>query len=94
MKLTIRGTAQVIDEHYYAELRFPHNRGAAPWDIRLYIEYQPWFEMIQSPLPAKVWGAAQARGPIVIETVHGTLLPAGPGAVSRRPNPRQADPPT
>ncbi len=94
MHLTIRGTAQVIDEQYYAELRFPHNTGAAPWDIRLYIEYQPWFEMIQNPLPAKVWGATRPRGPVVIETVHGTLLPAGPGAVNRRPDPHQANPPS
>ena len=85
MHLTIRGTAQQIDEHYYAELRFPPNAGAASWDIRLYVGYQPWFEVIQNPLPAKVWGATRAVGPIVIETVHGSLLPAGPGALSRRP---------
>jgi hypothetical protein len=54
MHLTIRGTAQQIDEHYYAELRFPPIAGAAPWDIRLYVGYQPWFEVIQNPLSAKV----------------------------------------
>jgi hypothetical protein len=85
MDLSIRGNGQRIDRDYYAELRFPQNAGAAPWDIRLYVAYQPWLDVVHNPLPAKVWGASHSRGPVVIETVHGGLLPAGPGAVSRRP---------
>jgi hypothetical protein len=84
MELSIRSGSRFVDTDYYVELRFPRSEGASPWDIRVFVSYQPWFDVIRNPLPAKVWGATRLSGPVVVETDHGALLPAGPGAVSRR----------
>jgi hypothetical protein len=92
MDLSIRGQGQFIDRNYCAELRFPQNSHSPSWDIRLFVSYQPWLDVVSNPLPAKVWGASRSSGPVVIETVHGSLLPSGPGAVSRRPSPQFSSP--
>lgn len=67
-----------------AELRFSDSPQGSPADVRVMVGYQPWFDQTAWPLLAKVWGARNPRGPVVIETAHGRLFPSGPGAVTRR----------
>lgn len=67
-----------------AELRSPDSPQGSPAEVRVIVDYQPWFDQTTWPLLAKVWGTHNPSGPVIIETAKGRLFPSGPGAVIRR----------
>jgi hypothetical protein len=78
MTLALRGNESHMS--YHAELRAPNS--AQP-DIVVFVGYRDWLSKVTEPIPVKVWGARQKRGPVIIESQFGILVPAGPGAVTR-----------
>jgi len=80
MTMTLRGKEWHMSPSYHAELRAPSSAQPA---IVVFVGWRDWFSKLTEPVPVKVWGAQQKRGPVIIESQLGILVSAGPGAVTR-----------
>ena len=81
MMLTLRGKEWQLSPSYHAELR---RLGQERAEIDVFVGYREWFSKVKEPLSVKVWGADRKRGPVIVETPFGVLVPRGPGATMRR----------